>query len=448
MIQNILSIVVALGVLITFHEFGHYFIARRCGVKVLRFSVGFGKPIYRYVGKTGTEYTLALIPLGGYVRMLDEREGNVPEALKGQTFNSKNVWQRIAIVAAGPMANFLLAAVIYALVALMGIQTVAPKIGAIKDTSPLAQSHLQAGDELVAIDGQAVNSWQDVNLVLASLIGKTEGIKVRYQVSETQMLQETTARLDRWLVGEQPSNLIRAFGIVPWQPNVAPIIAQVVADGAAQQAGFLAQDVILSIDDVAISNWQEVVDQVQMSPNQTLVVTVARDGQEKDLLLQPRATERDGREVGYAGLAVQPPVWDKSLIRENQYGVFESLSYGIGQTWNMVSLTVSSVVKMVQGLISVDNLSGPITIAKVASASADSGLQPFLKFMAYLSVSLGVLNLLPIPMLDGGHLLFFGIEAVRRKPVTERIQNLAYRVGASLLFALMAIAIFNDIARL
>ncbi|MGR0279968.1 RIP metalloprotease RseP [Marinomonas dokdonensis] len=448
MIQNILSIVVALGVLITFHEFGHYFIARRCGVKVLRFSVGFGKPIYRYVGKTGTEYTLALIPLGGYVRMLDEREGGVPESLKEQTFNSKNVWQRIAIVAAGPLANFLLAIVIYALVALMGIQTVAPKIGAIADNSPLAQTNIQVGDELVSIADQTVNSWEDVNLVLASLIGKTEGIKVRYQVSETQMLQETTTRLDRWLVGEQPSNLIRAFGIVPWQPNVAPVIAQVVADGAAQQAGFLAQDVILSIDDIAISSWQEVVDQVQMSPNQTLVVTVARDGQQRELLLQPRATERDGREVGYAGLAVQPPVWDKSLIRENQYGVFESLSYGIGQTWNMVSLTVSSVVKMVQGLISVDNLSGPITIAKVASASADSGLQPFLKFMAYLSVSLGVLNLLPIPMLDGGHLLFFGIEAVRRKPVTERIQNLAYRVGASLLFALMAIAIFNDIARL
>ena len=448
MIQNILSIVVALGVLITFHEFGHYFIARRCGVKVLRFSVGFGKPIYRYVGKTGTEYTLALIPLGGYVRMLDEREGNVPEALKGQTFNSKNVWQRIAIVAAGPMANFLLAAVIYALVALMGIQTVAPKIGAIKDTSPLAQSHLQAGDELVAIDGQAVNSWQDVNLVLASLIGKTEGIKVRYQVSETRMLQETTAYLDHWLVGEQPSNLIHAFGIEPWQPAVPPRIAQVVADGAAQQAGFQANDLIVAIDDTAVERWQQVVERVQLSPNQPLAVQVERDGQLTELILQPKMTERDGREIGYAGLAVQPPVWDESLIRERQYGLFESLGYGVSQTWNMVSLTVSSVVKMVQGLISVDNLSGPITIAKVASASADSGLQPFLKFMAYLSVSLGVLNLLPIPMLDGGHLLFFGIEAVRRKPVAERIQNMAYRLGASLLFALMAIAIFNDIARL
>jgi regulator of sigma E protease len=448
MIQNILSIVVALGLLITFHEFGHFFVARRCGVKVLRFSVGFGKPIYRYVGKTGTEYTLAMIPLGGYVRMLDEREGNVPAELRDQAFNTKSVWQRIAIVAAGPVANFILAIVIYAIVALLGVQSVAPKIGFIDQNTPVSQTQIKAGDELVSLAGEPVASWEDVNLVLAGLIGKTGTIIVRYQPEGLGSLQEDTVELNRWLVGDEPSNLIRAFGLSPWQPEVLPIIAQVVGDGAASAAGFQAGDKILGINHQPVSNWQQVVALVQANPNKTLKVDVQRSQDFLELLLLPKSTEQNGKTIGYAGLAVVPPKWDEDLIRERYYGPLEALSYGVAQTSKMVSLTVSSIGKMLQGLISVDNLSGPITIAKVASASADSGLQSFLKFMAYLSVSLGVLNLLPIPMLDGGHLLFFGIEAIRRKPVSEKIQSMAYRVGASLLFALMAVAIFNDIARL
>ncbi|WP_137170243.1 RIP metalloprotease RseP [Marinomonas sp. FW-1] len=448
MIQNILSIVVALGVLITFHEFGHYFVARRCGVKVLRFSVGFGKPIYRHIGKTGTEFTLAMIPLGGYVRMLDEREGNVPESLKSQTFNCKSVWQRIAIVAAGPIANFILAVVIYAIVALLGVQSVAPKVGQVDPQSPVSQTQIQPGDELVALAGESVSSWDDVNLVLADLIGKTGTIIVRYQSESGGSLHEEEIDLDRWLVGDEPNNLIRAFGLLPWQPTVLPVISQVVDDGAGFAAGFQPGDEILSINGQSVSSWQEVVASVQSSPNQTLSMAVQRKQNVVNLTLQPKYTERDGKAIGYAGLAVVPPKWDESLVREKHYGVFEALFYGVEQTHKMVSLTVSSIGKMLQGLISVDNLSGPITIAKVASASADSGVQSFLKFMAYLSVSLGVLNLLPIPMLDGGHLVFFGIEAIRRKPVSERVQALAYRIGASLLFALMAVAIFNDIARL
>lgn len=448
MIQNILAIVVSLGVLITFHEFGHFYIARLCGVKVLRFSVGFGKPIYRFIGKTGTEFTLAMIPLGGYVRMLDEREGNVPAELSSQAFNSKNVWQRIAIVAAGPIANFILAIVIYALVALMGIQSLAPKIGDIAANTPIAQTELRVGDELIAIDGVLVSSWEDVNLVLVDLIGKSGTIIVRYQLDGTKSQREDKVVLNRWLVGDEPSNLIRSFGLQPWQPQVTPVIAQVVEGGAAEQAGFLAGDLILQVGSQAISDWQQVVAVVQANPNDALQIKVKRQNSVNELVLFPKATERDGIILGYAGLAVVPPKWDESLLRERHYGPIESLSYGMTQTWKMVSLTVSSIGKMVQGLISLDNLSGPITIAKVASASADSGLQSFLKFMAYLSVSLGVLNLLPIPMLDGGHLLFFGIEAIRRKPVSERIQGLAYRLGASLLFALMAVAIFNDFARL
>ncbi|NVK72859.1 MAG: RIP metalloprotease RseP [Oceanospirillaceae bacterium] len=448
MIQNILYIVIALGLLITFHEFGHFYIARRCGVKVLRFSVGFGKPIYRYIGKTGTEFTLAMIPLGGYVRMLDEREGNVPEALRDQAFNSKSVWQRIAIVAAGPIANFILAIFIYALVALLGVQSIAPKVGNIRQNSPVAQTQMKTGDELVSLAGEPVTSWEDVNLVLAGLIGKTGTIIVRYQPEGLGSLREDTVSLKRWLVGNEPNNLIKAFGLSPWYPEVAPVIAQVVSGGAAAEAGVMVGDKILEINNHPMPNWQQVVDLIQASPNKKLAVKVLRDRAFINLSLMPKSTEHNGKVIGYVGLAVEPPKLDEGLIRERHYGPLESISYGVEQTFKMVSLTVSSIGKMLQGLISVENLSGPITIAKVASASADSGLQSFLRFMAYLSVSLGVLNLLPIPMLDGGHLLFFGIEAIRRKPVSEKIQGMAYRIGASLLFALMAVAIFNDIARL
>lgn len=448
MFENALSIIIALGVLITFHEFGHYYVARLCGVKVLRFSVGFGKPIYKYTAKSGTEFTLAMIPLGGYVRMLDGREGNVPEALKGQAFNNKNVWQRIAIVAAGPMANFILAIVVYAMVAGMGIQALAPKLAGIVDNSPLAQTQMEAGDEITQLNGVRTHSWEDVNLALADLIGQTGRYSVRYLPADSSIEEEANFTLDRWLVGEEPTSLISRFGIKPWRPTVVPTIADVVEGGAAQAAGFKVGDTVLSINGEPVTDWQHFVVWVQKSPAAQLSVVVEREAQTQTLLLTPVSRDLDGVATGFAGLAVAQPELSKDDLRLREFGFWGAAVYGVQQTWQMTSLTVSSVGKMLQGLISLDNLSGPITIAKVASASADSGMQSFLKFVAYLSVSLGVLNLLPIPMLDGGHLLFFGIEAVRRKPVSERIQGFAYRFGASLLFAMMAVALFNDIARL
>jgi regulator of sigma E protease len=326
MILNILSIVVALGLLITFHEFGHFFVARCCGVKVLRFSVGFGKPIYRYVGKTGTEFTLAMIPLGGYVRMLDEREGNVPESLRSQAFNTKTVWQRIAIVAAGPIANFILAVFIYALVALLGVQSIAPKVGQIEQDTPMSQTQIQAGDELVSIAGESVASWEDVNLVLAGLIGKTGIIIVRYQPDGLSSLQEDSVRLNRWLVGDEPNNLIKAFGLAPWQPLILPIIAQLVEGGAAAEAGFLTGDKVLTVNDQPVANWQQFVVLVQASPSKALAVEVQRVQGLTKLSLLPKSTEQNGKVIGYAGLAVVPPKWDESLIREQYYGPFDAFS--------------------------------------------------------------------------------------------------------------------------
>ncbi|WCN12535.1 RIP metalloprotease RseP [Marinomonas mediterranea] len=448
MIQSILSILIALGVLITFHEFGHYWVARRCGVKVLRFSVGFGKPIYTYYGKTGTEYTLALIPLGGYVKMLDSREGEIPEALKSQAFNYKTVWQRIAIVAAGPVANFILAVFLYAVVGMLGVQHLAPKMGSIQENSPAAQTSMSKHDEIVQIDGRSVESWEDINFVLADLIGKSGQFQIRYIPDGSNVPEATSFTLDRWLANKEPNNLIEEFGVTPWVPAIAPIIDQVFDGGAAMSAGFMHGDTVHSINGELVSDWRSFVKWVQSNPNRPLEVEVERGANIFSLTLVPEEKEVNGKRVGIAGISVKSVEYDPSLIRETKYGFFSSFAYGLQQTWTMVSLTVSSIGKMLQGLISIDNLSGPITIAKVASASADSGLQSFLKFMAYLSVSLGVLNLLPIPMLDGGHLLFFSIEALRKKPVSERVQGFAYRIGASLLFALMAVAMFNDLARL
>jgi len=447
-IQSILSIVIALGVLITFHEFGHYIVARACGVKVLRFSVGFGKPIFKWVNKRGTEFTLALIPLGGYVRMLDEREGDVPAQLKGEAFNNKSVWQRIAIVAAGPLANFLLAIILYSFVALQGIQTVSPVVGGIESNSIISHSSLQVGDELTHINGQDVASWQQVNLALANLIGQSGTYHFNYLPLGGGSEVASDFKLDSWLSDSEPAGLISELGLEPKRPDMPAVIEKVLADGAAALAGIKAGDEIVRVNDNVIDDWQGFVSIVQNSPKQALSVSLVRDNQNLSLTLIPNEKLVNGAATGYVGLMVKPVVLDSSWYKVTEYSVFGSIEYGIDRSAQMISLTLSSIYKMIKGLISIDNLSGPITIAKVASASAESGLQSFIQFMAYLSISLGVLNLLPIPVLDGGHLLFYFVELVRRKPVSEKIQYLAYRIGASMLFALMLVAIFNDIARL
>ncbi len=448
MIQTILSIAVALGILITFHEFGHYYIARRCGVKVLRFSIGFGKPIYTYVNKEGTEFSLALIPLGGYVRMLDEREGSVAKEEMHLAFNRKSVFQRISIVAAGPIANFILAVFFYFCVALLGIQSLSPVVGGITPDSPASLINIREGDEIVKINGQDTRSWEEVNLALASLIGHSGNIPVEYIDRDTQGVMRDQVNLNEWLKGGEISNLVRSFGFMPRRFIIPPKIDKVIEDGAAYRSGILKGDLILSANEQSVKNWLDFVNVVQMSPNIDIQLQLLRQDETVSLTLVPDSRESENGLVGYVGLAVEPIELSQEWYKTIDYSLGAAAYYGVAKTGEMIQLTFSSVIKMLKGLISIENLSGPITIAKVASSSADSGIQSFLTFLAYLSVSLGVLNLLPIPMLDGGHLLFFSIEAIRRKPVSERVQIFAYKIGASLLFTLMAVAVFNDIARL
>ncbi|OPX54641.1 regulator of sigma E protease [Oceanospirillum multiglobuliferum] len=448
-LHTVLSLIVTLGILVTVHEFGHFWVARRCGVKVLRFSVGFGKPLFRWRDKHNTEYAIAWIPLGGYVSMLDEREAVVAEHERSLAFNRQSVWKRIAIVAAGPIANFILAVITYWLVFVSGSSALAPVIGAVTPNSLAEQAGLQANYEIVAIEGEPVRSWQEVALALLAKAGDSGEITLQSREWQGYNEVQHFVTLDRWLAGQSTPDPLKSLGITPFSPAFPAVVGQVIEGGAAKAAGLLVDDQILSVDAVAIQDWMQWVAVIQSSAQKTLSVEVQRAGELVTLRLTPNSKNlSDGRAIGYIGAAPQSVSWPEGMIREVQYGMFESIGQAAIKTFDMTLLTLDSIRKMVVGLISVENLSGPITIAKVASDSAKGGLESFLTFLAYISISLGVLNLLPIPVLDGGHLLFYFIEAVTGRPVPEKAQQLGLRIGMMLLGSLMLIAFYNDLMRL
>ncbi|MEC4874489.1 RIP metalloprotease RseP [Pseudomonas sp. NC26] len=444
----IIGTLVALGVLVTFHEFGHFWVARRCGVKVLRFSVGFGTPLLRWHDRHGTEFVVAAIPLGGYVKMLDEREGDVPPALADQSFNRKSVRQRIAIVAAGPIANFLLAIVFFWLLAMLGTQQVRPVIGAVESGSMAATAGLLAGQEIVSIDGKPTNGWSAVNLQLVRRLGESGTLQVGVLDEGASAPRQLQVKLDSWLKGADEPDPIQALGLRPWRPAVVPVVAELDPKGPAAAAGLKLGDTLLALDGVALSDWQQVVDTVRARPDAKVVVRVERDGAALDVPVT-LAHKGEGKAAGgYLGAGVKGTEWPAGMLREVSYGPLEAVGEGVSRTWNMSVLTLESLKKMLFGELSVKNLSGPITIAKVAGASAQSGIGDFLNFLAYLSISLGVLNLLPIPVLDGGHLLFYLVEWARGRPLSDRVQGWGVQIGISLVVGVMLLALINDLGRL
>lgn len=444
----IVGTLVALGVLVTFHEFGHFWVARRCGIKVLRFSVGFGAPLLRWHDRHGTEFVIAAIPLGGYVKMLDEREGEVPAALLDQAFNRKSVRQRFAVVVAGPLANFLLAILFFWVVAMLGSQQVRPVIGSVEPGSLAEQAGVMAGAEVLAVDGRAVQGWSEVNLQLVRRLGESGSLRLRLQEPDSSVQSERTLTLDGWLRGAEDPDPLAALGIRPWTPRVEPVLAQLDPQGPAQAAGLEVGDRLLSLDGVGLDDWQQVVERVRERPGQRVSLRVERDGQALDVSLTLAARGEGKARSGYLGAGVSGGEWPAQMLREVRHGPLEAVGESLGRTWSMSLLTLDSIGKMLFGELSVKNLSGPITIAKVAGASAQSGVGDFLSFLAYLSISLGVLNLLPIPVLDGGHLLFYMVEWVRGRPLSERVQALGMQIGISLVVGLMLLALFNDISRL
>ncbi|WP_342650745.1 RIP metalloprotease RseP [Pseudomonas sp. REB1044] len=444
----IIGTLVALGVLVTFHEFGHFWVARKCGVKVLRFSVGFGTPLLRWHDRHGTEFVVAAIPLGGYVKMLDEREGDVPPALLGQSFNRKPVGQRIAIVAAGPIANFLLAILFFSLVAMLGSQQVRPVIGAVESGSLAASAGLMPGQEIVSIDGKPTNGWSAVNLQLVRRLGESGSLRVGVRDEGATLERQLEISLDHWLKGADEPDPIQSLGLRPWRPVLPPVLAEIDPKGPAAAAGMKTGDRLLALDGTAVSDWQQVVDRVRAHPKTQVQVRLERDGAQLELPVTLASKGEGQAAAGYLGAGVKGGEWPANMLREVSYGPLEAVGEGLSRTWNMSVLTLESLKKMLFGELSVKNLSGPITIAKVAGASAQSGVGDFLNFLAYLSISLGVLNLLPIPVLDGGHLLFYLIEWARGRPLSDRVQGWGVQIGISLVIGVMLLALINDLGRL
>lgn len=450
LIQNILAVIVVLGVLITFHEFGHYWVARRCGVRVLRFSVGFGQPIWSRVDRHGTEFALAAIPLGGYVKMLDEREAPVPEEQLHEAFNRKSVWQRIAIVAAGPLANFLLAIVAYWALFVAGTTTVAPMVGEVTPDSPAARSGLQHGHEIVTVEEHQVRSWSEINLRLIANIGHSGELILGARDDASSEPQEFRLSVQDYLVRQDPPQPLASLGIMPWQPRIPAVLGQVLEGEAAASAGLQSGDEILAVDGHRIDEWMDFVNVVRASPGESLELEVARGAEQFTLALVPgsRELEAGGGVIGYVGVGTESIEWPEELRREIRYGPVAAVSQALDRTGEMTLLTLDAIRKMLVGLISPTNLSGPITIAQISGDTARAGLESFISFMAYLSISLAVLNLLPIPVLDGGHLLYYFVEVVRGRPVSERTQALGLRLGLAVVGSLMLMALFFDVMRL
>lgn len=447
-LNTVFALIVTLGILVTIHEYGHFWVARRCGVKVLRFSVGFGTPLIRWRDKLDTEYVIAMIPLGGYVSMLDERESEVEPALQDQAFNRKPILQRIAIVAAGPVVNLLFAVLVYWAMFVSGVEKVVPVIGSVVSDSIAEQSGLQPGVEILSVAGRATHSWDDVNLVMASYIGESAVVPLTVRDSAQGLRQNFQLNLNGWHFNPETQSPLSALGITPYRPIYPAVIGQIVEGGAANRAGLLVADQVVSVNGVSVPEWIDLVKLVRKSAGQELAVELMRSGQLLSITMTPVEVFEGELSVGKIGAAVAPVEWPPEMLRQVRYGVIESIQQAFSKTWQMISLTLDSIWKMFEGILSVKNLSGPITIAKVAGASAASGVEAFAGFLAYLSISLGILNLLPIPMLDGGHLLYYAVELLRGRPVSEKVQMIGLRIGMAVLFSIMGVAIFNDLMRL
>lgn len=444
---NIGAFIVALGLLVAVHEFGHFWVARRCGVKVERFSIGFGKAIWRRLGKDGTEYVLALIPLGGYVKMLDGRVDALKPGEEVQAFNHKSVWARMAIVAAGPMANFVFALFAFWLMFMIGVPSVKPVVGEVRPASIVAEAGILPGMEIVGVGGEETGDWESVTYALISHLGD-DSVQLKLKAANTSYAVDKTLQLAGWKFDPDKESPIGSLGIVPLGGKVLPVVEVVVPSSASEKAGLQIGDRIKGVDGEAITEWAQFVERVQQSPAQPLQVTVERGGSEMTLTLTPDGKKVKGQLVGFVGLSPQlVPLPDeyRTLL---QYGPLQALWHGVQKTWSLITLTFDMIGKLIGGIVSLDNLSGPISIAKGAGSSADYGLVYFLGFLALISVNLGIINLFPLPVLDGGHLVYFLIEAITGKPVSEKIQEVGFRIGAAILMLLMGIALFNDFARL
>ncbi len=448
-LHSLFYFVVAVSVLVAFHEYGHFWVARRAGVKVLRFSIGFGKVLWSYKKTPGsTEYVLSAIPLGGYVKMVDEREGDVKAEDLPYSFNRQSLLARVCIVAAGPLFNLLLAVVLFWCVFILGESGFRPILGQVAPGTLAADAELQEGDEILKINGRSVPTWSEaIGTLFSEAMGGNKEIQLTIKSPDgLETVKEITVS-DSDL--GKPEILYKRLGLTPWSPALKPVIGKVLEQGTAKQAGLQPGDLIISADGKPIDEWMEWVDYVQGHPQTPIKLIVERDGIRMPLNVVPEAVERDGETIGKIGAGVDIPKDLLDSIRVTySLSPLDAVPAALERTWEFSLGTLTMIGKMLIGRASVENLSGPISIAQYAGQSAEMGLVPFLKYLGLISVSLGVLNLLPIPVLDGGHLLFFAVEAVKGSPISEKTQILFQQIGVLLLITLMTLAMFLDLERL
>ena len=449
LLHTITAFVVALGALIMVHECGHFAVARLCGVKVLRFSIGFGLPLWKKrLGPDQTEWVLAAVPLGGYVKMLDEREGEVQPHELQRAFNRQSVWRRYAIVIAGPATNFLFAILLYWLLFMNGVQEARPVVAAPPAHTPAASAGFEPGETIRAINGEAVSSWQDVRWRMLQLALERAQVKVEV-LNQSNQLNWRTLDLSPFDAEQLEGDTLALIGFKLYRPEVSPVIGRVVPGGVAEQSGLQAGDRILEANGAAIATWDQLVELVRSHAGRELRLAYRRGGERRELTLLPESVQQNGVATGRIGAAAQldQQAMDK-LVTIVRYGGASALAKAVQKTWDTSAFSLRMLGRMLIGQVSWKNLSGPVTIADYAGQSAQLGLVSYLSFLALISISLGVLNLLPIPLLDGGHLMYYTIEIFKGSPVSDRIMEIGQKLGLSLLLTLMAFAFYNDINRL
>lgn len=450
-VTSIGAFLFAIAVLIAFHEYGHFWVARRCGVKVLRYSIGFGKPLWmRRSGADQTEYVIAAIPLGGYVKMLDEREGEVPSEEVHRAFNQQSVGKRIAIVSAGPVFNFIFAIFAYALMYVVGVPGIKPVIGEVKEQSIAYNAGIRTGDEIIKVDGQRTVTWGSARMEMLQSALQNDVVTLEVGDSGSGTTGIPTRKINLPVSGisteDKQAKLFSELGLQPYRPPA--VLGELTPGAAAERDGFKPDDEITKVNGEKISDWVAWVKVIQANPEKVLKVEFLRDGQVMQLDLKPDSFKDNERIIGLIGARAKNIDYPKEMQTIEQYSFWDGLTTGIVKTWQMSVLTLKMIGNMIIGEVSVKNLSGPITIATYAGYTASEGLPTFLSFLAIVSISLGVLNLLPIPLLDGGHLLFYVIEIVKGKALSEETQMRMQHVGIVLLGCLMALAFYNDIHRL
>src|SRR5258706_2329114 len=442
------SFVVALGVLIVVHEYGHYLVARLCNVRVLRFSVGFGRPIATWrLGRDATEWSIAAIPFGGYVKMLDEREGPVSPAEAHRAFNRQSVGRRCLIVVAGPAFNFLFAIAVYAALYLHGLPEARPVLAEPPAGTLAYSAGFHAGDTVRSIDGDGITAWQDLRWRILQGALQREALRVEVSGARSDIAMHVLD-LREYPSAEVESDTLERIGLRLYRPPLPPVIGRVVAGGAADRAGLRADDRVAQADGRDITTWDDLVRAIRARPGEVLKLVVARGEARLSIDVLPEAATEYGTRIGRIGAApsIPAPESDRIVVRVS-YGPLESLAKAAAKTWDISIFSLKMLGRMLLGEVSWKHLSGPVTIADYAGQSAQMGWLAYATFLALISISLGVLNLLPIPLLDGGHLMYYAVEIIKGSPVSERAMELGQRVGLALLLVIMAFALYNDLNR-